>query len=81
MELVGILSAFMALAAFVGNEYGKLHARSYWYDMLNFVSSLGLFIYAFSIGAIPFVITNSVWATISMLDLIKISKRHRSRRS
>ena len=81
METLGILSALTALSAFVGNEYGKLHANSYWYDLLNFVSSLGLFTYALSVGAIPFVITNSVWATVSMLDLIKISKRLHTRRS
>ena len=35
METLGILSALTALSAFVGNEYGKLHANSYWYDLLT----------------------------------------------
>lgn len=76
LEILGILSALLALIAFVSNEYNKLNNESVWYDLLNFFSGVGLIIYAVSIGAIPFIITNSVWALVSGIDLVKfIMKR------
>lgn len=71
LEILGILSALLALIAFVGNEYNKLSNESVWYDLLNFPSEVGLIIYAVSIGAIPFIITNSVWALVSGIDVVK----------
>ena len=71
LELLGILSAFLALAAFVSNEYGKLTNESFLYDLLNLLAGTGLVIYAFSIHAVPFIITNSVWALVSGIDVVK----------
>ena len=75
LEILGILSALLALVAFVGNEYHKLNSESVWYDLLNFLSGVGLVIYALSIGAIPFVITNTVWALVSGIDLVKYARK------
>ncbi|HZX01240.1 MAG TPA: hypothetical protein VFE87_02510 [Candidatus Paceibacterota bacterium] len=75
LEILGILSALLALIAFVGNEYHKLSSESFWYDLLNFLSGVGLIIYALSIEAIPFVITNSVWALVSGIDLVKYARK------
>ncbi len=71
IEIVGILSAFLTLTAFVGNEYGKLTAESIVYDGLNFIASLGLLLYAAHLGTLPFMITNSVWAIVSGFDVVK----------
>ncbi|MEK7132624.1 MAG: hypothetical protein AAB830_01085 [Patescibacteria group bacterium] len=71
IEGLGIASAFLTLSAFVANEYGKLTTESFWYDFINFVSAVGLGFYAYSIGAIPFIITNSVWGLVSGIDVIK----------
>lgn len=71
IELLGILSALLALSAFVANEYGKLKAESFWYDFLNFISGVGLFMYAYHEGVIPFMLTNSVWALVSGIDVVK----------
>lgn len=71
MEILGILSALLALVAFVGNQYGKLTNDSIWYDSLNMFSGIGLVIYALSIHGIPFILTNSVWALVSGIDVVR----------
>lgn len=75
--MLGILSALLALSAFVANEYGKLSTDSFLYDFINFVSGVGLFIYAFHEGVIPFMLTNSVWALVSGIDVMKYILRRR----
>jgi hypothetical protein len=71
IEILGIASAILALTAFIGNEYGKMSTESFVYDLLNFIAGLGLVIYAAHIGALPFMITNSVWALVSGFDVVK----------
>ena len=71
IEILGIGSALLALLAFVGNDYGKLSAESFWYDALNFLSAIGLLIYAADQNVIPFVLTNSVWALVSGIDVAR----------
>ncbi len=71
IEILGIGSAILTLAAFIGNEYGKLSTESIVYDALNFLAGVGLVIYAAHIGALPFMITNSVWALVSGFDVVK----------
>lgn len=80
LEILGILSAFMALAAFVANEYGKLTNESFLYDLLNLFAGTGLVTYAISIGAVPFIITNSVWALVSGIDVVKYLANGKRRR-
>ena len=77
MEVLGIFSAILALAAFIGNEYHKLSSDSVWYDLMNFLAGTGLIIYAISINAIPFVLTNGVWATVSFIDLVKYARKRK----
>lgn len=71
LEIIGIGSALLVLAAFVLNEYGKLSSESLWYDAINFIASLGLLAYAFVNHVWPFVITNSVWALVSGIDVAR----------
>lgn len=71
VDIVGILSAAITVFAFVGNQYGKIKTDSVWYDGMNFFGALGLLSYAISYGAIPFMITNGVWALVSGLDVLK----------
>ena len=71
MEILGIGSALLALVAFAGNEYHFMRANSFWYDALNFLSALGLFIYAYQEWVVPFMITNSAWAFVSGVDILR----------
>ncbi len=80
LEVLGIGSAFLVLYAFVSNEYGNMSAQSYAYDLLNFLGALGLFLYAFQSGVIPFMLTNGVWATVSGIDLWRQMRKKKRRR-
>ena len=82
LTLLGIFSALLALAAFVGNEYGKLTSESFLYDLMNFIAGAGLAYYALTIHALPFILTNTVWALVSGIDVVKylVGKRGRRRK-
>lgn len=71
IEILGIASAGLLLFAFVANEWGKLSSESVWYDLFNFLSALGLFVYAYHLGAVPFMVTNAVWGLVSGADVVK----------
>lgn len=71
LELFGVVCAVAALIAFVGNQYNFLPSDGIPYDLLNCLSALGLLYYAYETNAVPFIITNSVWALVSGIDVIK----------
>ncbi len=73
LELLGIVSALCALTAFMGIQYHKLSDTSIVYDLLNLASGLGLVYYAYIHGTVPFLITNSVWALVSGIDVIRFA--------
>ncbi len=79
IELVGIASAALLLFAFIANEWGKLSSESIWYDLFNCLSALGLFVYAYHLGAVPFMVTNAVWGLVSGVDVMKDVFRLRRR--
>lgn len=71
IEIIGICSALLTLTAFVGNEWGKLDAESFSYDLINFLAAVGLFVYAYDSGVLPFMIVNAVWGLVSGIDVAK----------
>ena len=71
LELLGIGSALLTLSAFIANEYGWLSNDDFLYDFINLISGSGLFFYAYLSGVVPFMITNSVWALVSGIDVVK----------
>jgi hypothetical protein len=71
LEIIGIVSALLTLSAFIMNQYGILRNDDIRYDMMNMFSGIGLVIYAVSIHGVPFILTNSVWAIISGIDVVK----------
>ena len=71
IEIIGIVSAVVELGAFIANEYGKIENDNIWYDLINFVCGVGLTYYAMSINALPFIITNAIWALVSLGDVVK----------
>ena len=81
LEVLGIGSALMVLFAFVANEYGKLNVGDFKYDFFNFLGAIGLFMYAFQVGVVPFMVTNGVWALISGLDIVKYIKKPKRRKA
>ena len=71
MEIIGIISALLTLSAFIMNQYGVLCNDDIRYDAMNMFSGVGLVVYAVSIHGIPFILTNSVWAVVSGIDVTK----------
>lgn len=68
----------MTLSAFVANEWGNLSAESIAYDLTNLLASIGLLIYAVHAGAIPFILTNAVWAFVSGIDVVRFLLKRKS---
>ncbi len=79
IEILGICSAAVLLAAFVLNEYGKLPSESLWYDAANCIASLGLLAYAWESHVWPFVITNTVWAAVSGVDVVRYCAKRKGK--
>ena len=71
IEILGILSALLTLSAFIMNQYDMLSNDDIRYDAMNMFSGIGLVIYAISINGVPFMLTNSVWAVVSGIDVVK----------
>lgn len=71
IEILGVASAGLLLVSFIANEWGKLSSESIWYDLLNCISAIGLFAYAYHLGAVPFMVTNGVWGLVSGIDVLK----------
>lgn len=69
--IIGIISAVVELGAFIANEYGKIDNENILYDFINFICGIGLTYYALSINALPFIITNAIWALVSFGDVVK----------
>ncbi len=68
--IIGVIGAALILIGFVGNEWGKLKAESFGYDLLNLVGSAILIWYGLQLSAWPFVVLNSVWALVSLRDVL-----------
>lgn len=68
--VIGVVGATLILIGFVANELGKLNARSLRYDLINLLGSLLLLWYGLQLAAWPFVILNTIWALVSLRDVI-----------
>lgn len=76
MEIfIGIIGAITALSAFILNQFGILKATSFRYDLLNTVGSAFLITYAILTEAYPFIILNTVWGLVSLVDVVKAIKK------
>lgn len=71
IEILGILSAGLILFVFIALEYGEINTESVWFDLANLLGGVGLFIYAYVQGVVPFMLTNGVWALVSGIDVVK----------
>lgn len=72
--LVGTLGAAIILIVFVLNQFNKLKNDRIEYDVLNLTGSLLLISYALMLYSVPFLILNTVWAAVSLKDVIKYIK-------
>lgn len=68
--IIGVSGAILILVGFVANEFGKLTVRSLTYDLLNLFGSLLLLWYGIQLSAWPFVMLNTIWALVSLRDVV-----------
>lgn len=68
--IIGILGAAIILLCFILNQSHVWKDTDFKYDLLNFIGSGLLVIYGLMIHGYPFVVLNSVWAIISLRDII-----------
>lgn len=71
--IIGIIGAVLVLIAFLMNQTNKWKNDSIKYDLVNFLGSLALVIYAVLTESYPFLVLNSVWAIFSLKDIIRKS--------
>ena len=75
MELIiGVIGASLVLLSFILNQTHKWRDTSLRYDAVNFIGSALLILYAIMIGSWPFVILNTIWAGVSLRDIINRNK-------
>lgn len=68
--ILGIIGAGLILIAFTMNEFNKWNSKDFIYDFTNLIGSIFLVIYAINGMVWPFIILNSVWAIVSLKDII-----------
>lgn len=72
--LIGTIGSILILIAFILNQVHKWKDTYKVYDFFNFLGSIFLLIYAISLESYPFIVINTLWAIVSLRDLIKSAK-------
>lgn len=73
--LVWTFWSFLLLLSFFMEQTRRWKNNDIKYDTVNFFGAVMLVIYAYSGDAYPFLVLNSVWAIISLRDIIKYFKK------
>ena len=69
--LIGIVGMALILWAFLMNQLNRWKNSDLIYDLVNFLGSVCLVVYAIPTRMWPFIILNSIWAISSGIDVIK----------
>jgi hypothetical protein len=67
--IIGTTGAFLILVTFLLVQSKKISPDNIFYDLINFLGSLLLVIYAIRGKSYPFIILNTVWALASLKDI------------
>ncbi len=67
--ILGILGMALILLAFFMSQNHRWSSDSMVYDLVNFVGSVLLIVYAIPPRAWPFIVLNGVWALVSLKDI------------
>ena len=69
-QLIGTSGATLILIAFILNQLGHWRNTDLRYDIVNFIGSILLLMYAVLLKSYPFFILNTVWAVVSLRDIM-----------
>jgi len=76
VTFIGIIGAGLVLLGFIMNQTKKWKNTDLIYDFVNFLGALLLVIYGLLLKGYPFVVLNTVWALVSLRDvLIDLKKK------
>ena len=73
--LIGTTGATLILIAFIMNQMHRWKDTDLIYDFTNFIGSALLVAYAVLLNSTPFLVLNSVWAAVSLKDVILYLKK------
>ncbi|MBI3032061.1 hypothetical protein HYY69_01190 [Candidatus Woesearchaeota archaeon] len=77
---VGLSGMSLILLAFIMNQFHKWHDDDLIYDIVNVLGSGLLFMYAYLLNSMPFMVLNAVWFLISLRDIfldVKVMQRNK----
>lgn len=70
IQVIGFVGMSLILIAFIMNQIKKWKDDDIIYDVFNAIGATLMVVYAFLIASYPFLILNSVWALVSIRDVI-----------
>lgn len=74
IEIIGWAGAILLLLAYFLLTLGKLHSKSWGYQIMNTVGAAAVVANSFYNGALPSAGLNTVWTIIGIVGLIGISR-------
>jgi hypothetical protein len=79
IQFVSLVGAALVLAAFGGRQLGRLSADRAVYQIMNLAGALILTVVALLGRVWGFVLLNGVWATVSLIALVRLERRRSAR--
>lgn len=69
VNIIGWIGAVSLLASYFLISNGKVHGKSYLYQFLNFIGSIGFIVNSYYFGAMPSVALNVIWLFIAIFTV------------
>lgn len=80
INYLGFTGMALILFAFIMDQMNKWKNDDISYDLCNAVGAVLMVIYAYAISAYPFLFLNSVWAFVSIKDVITDLRKKKKKR-
>ena len=77
--IVGVIGLILLLISFIFEEFTSLAPDSLVFNLLNIFGSIGLGFYAYTLGSIPFLILEVVWASVALWKLVLILEKRKQK--
>lgn len=71
-QAISLVGAFLILLAFVLNQTGRLSLLSYWYQWLNLLGGIALFVTALHAVQYGFIVLEGTWSVMSVYGIAKV---------
>lgn len=71
INIIGWIGAMSLFVAYLVISSGRTHSKSFFYQGLNIVGSIGFIVNSYYFGAMPSVALNALWLTVGLTTLLK----------